>query len=477
MHKISLLLVLSLTLLVPQLSRGAETHSGWKAGAAKVDITPSYPVRLSGYGSRETEFERVAQRIQACALAVQWQADAPAVIVTVDNCGVPASVRAEVLKRLEAAGKILADERFALHSSHTHSAPMLRGVLPFLFGADLPAEHQQRVDRYTEDLTKKLSQLVAAALSQLEPALLDWGCGRAWFAYNRRLATPNGIQNAQNFNGPTDRALPVLRVRSADGKRLIATHASYACHCTTLGDNAIHGDWVGMTRAEIELRFPGAICLVAIGCGADQNPYPRREERFAQQHGVEAAKEIVGVINRPMRTLYGPLDCSSSHVSLPFDTLPTKEQWLARAADKNKWVAYHARKYLEMIERGESIPTSLPYMVQVWNYGSDLLTINLPGEVVVDYSLRYKKEFDPQRTWVNAYTNDVPCYIPSERVWKEGGYEGGGAMIYYGRPTRFASGVETLISTAVRKLVPDEFISRRLEPGPQPLGDNFIRRD
>ena len=33
---------------------------GWRAGAADVDITPDYPVRLSGYGSRTAEFEKIA---------------------------------------------------------------------------------------------------------------------------------------------------------------------------------------------------------------------------------------------------------------------------------------------------------------------------------------------------------------------------------------------------------------------------------
>ncbi len=136
-------------------------------------------------------------------------------------------------------------------------------------------------------------------LGKMEPARLDWGSGKVYFAFNRRLKTDTGFQNAQNFSGPSDRALPVLRVKSADGKKLIATHASYACHCTTLGIDEIHGDWAGMAHEEMELRFPGAVCLIAIGCGADQNPYPRTESRFAVDHGVSIAKEIVRLINSP----------------------------------------------------------------------------------------------------------------------------------------------------------------------------------
>ncbi|MFN0075188.1 MAG: neutral/alkaline non-lysosomal ceramidase N-terminal domain-containing protein [Prosthecobacter sp.] len=466
MHKIILPILFSA--LSPLMAQQAV---GWQAGAADVDITPAYPVRLSGYRSRTTEHEKVAQRLHANALALQWQDDAPAVIVTVDNFGVPAAVRAEVLKRLAAGGKTIADERFALHSSHTHCAPMLKGVLPYQFAADLPADQQQQVERYTEELTVSIVKLIGAALGKMEAAQLDWSVGKVFFAFNRRLKTAAGIQNAQNFSGPVDRALPVLRVRSADGKKLIATHASYACQCSTLEINEIHGDWAGLAHEEMGLRFPGSVCLIAIGCGGDQTPSPQRDIRFAIEHGVSVAKEIVRLINRPMQAISGPLNCANKEVMLPFEKLPTMAEWKAKAADKNPAVAYHAAKQLALLERGEKIAPALPYTIQVWNYDDDLLTINLPGEVVVDYSLRFKKEFDSVRTWVNGYTNDVPCYIPSQRVWDEGGFEGGDGMIYFDCPTRFASGIETIIASAVRQLVPQEFITRRMQNPPPPLAD------
>jgi hypothetical protein len=62
----------------------------------------------------------------------------------------------------------------------------------------------------------------------------------------------------------------------------------------------------------------------------------------------------------------------------------------------------------------------------------------MTGEVVVDYSLRLKKELGPDKLWVNAYSNDVPCYIASRRVIGEGGYEVDYSMYSYNSPSRFS---------------------------------------
>ena len=94
------------------------------------------------------------------------------------------------------------------------------------------------------------------------------------------------------------------------------------------------------------------------------------------------------------------------------------------------------------------------YPVETWTFGDSLAMVFLAGEVVVDYSLRLKSELDASRLWVTAYANDTPCYIPSERILKEGGYEGGGAMTYYNKPAPFAEGVEQRIVDAVLRLLP-----------------------
>ena len=75
------------------------------------------------------------------------------------------------------------------------------------------------------------------------------------------------------------------------------------------------------------------------------------------------------------------------------------------------------------------------------------------AETVVDYSLRFQSEFGPG-TWVCGYTDDMIAYIPSRRVWEEGGYEGGYNLYEYGRPAfRWAGDVEQRIADSVHRLV------------------------
>ena len=59
-------------LLLPFLGVGADNAGLTLVGVARVDITPDYAVRLSGYGNRRTESEGVEQHIWARALAIRF---------------------------------------------------------------------------------------------------------------------------------------------------------------------------------------------------------------------------------------------------------------------------------------------------------------------------------------------------------------------------------------------------------------------
>lgn len=417
-------------------------------GVARVNITPSYAIRLTGYAVRKTESEGVAQPLWAKAIAIGSDREKPAILLSVDNCGVPANVREELVVRLKRERRI-APERVAICSSHTHSGPMVIGFAPNIFGAILPLEQQQKVERYTSELTDALVQAAMMALDARQPGRLCRGQTRATFAANRRTK-----------GGPVDHDLPVLVVKDPGGE-IRAVLVTYACHCTTLGGefNQICGDWAGFAQEYIEQAHPGAVALITLGCAGDANPNPRNTIELAREHGREIATAVDQLLTNSLMPLEGKLACRAKTIELPFDLLPTRAEWEQRARETN-YAGSHARLNLARLDRGEQLPTKLPYLVQTWTFGDDLVMLFLPGEVVVDYSLRLKREFAAEHLWIHAYANDVPCYIPSRRIWQEGGYEGGGAMIFYDRPTRLAEGTEERIIAAVHNLIPKKFQAR-----------------
>lgn len=411
-----------------------------------MDISPTAPVRLMGYAARAQSPAptHILQRIHARALALGSGSQAT-VLLTVDNCILPGAVTDEIRNRLSRRLR-LSPERLAITVTHTHSAPCLTGAAPNIFAQPVSAEDQAAIDAYTRFFTDRLEEAAVAALQQREPARLAWGQGRVTFARNRRSAT-----------GPVDHDLPLLRVSAPDG-RLRAVLVSYACHCTTLGGeiNATHGDWAGSAAAELEQAFPDTIALIAIGCGADANPNPRGTLELAAGHGASVARESRRLMSLPLTPLTHAPVCRLRTMALSYQPQFTRDQWQQRAAQPGI-VGYHARKWLERLDRGETLPETLPYPVQTWAFGDQLAMVFLGGEVVVDYSLRLKRELDPSRIWINAYANDVPCYIPSRRILSEGGYEAESSLWYYDRPQQLSPDIEDQIVGTVLELLPPAY--------------------
>ena len=79
---------------------GAYQVGAYQVGVARVDITPAYPIRLSGFGGRRNESDGVRQRIWAKALAISAKNEKPAVLFTVDSLGLRMTMVDEVAAEL-----------------------------------------------------------------------------------------------------------------------------------------------------------------------------------------------------------------------------------------------------------------------------------------------------------------------------------------------------------------------------------------
>jgi hypothetical protein len=421
----------------------------WKAGAASAKITPEKSMWMAGYAGRTKPSEGVELDLFAKAFVLTDEVGAKFALVTMDLIGVPRNLRLAVAERVKKEHG-MDPANLAINASHTHSGPELRTSR--IFGADDVALREKEAAEYTVKLEDTLVRLIGEALTKSVPAHLDYSTARCGVSMNRR--TPDGKGGWSNFpnpNGPVDQTVPVLKATSGEGKE-IAIVFGYACHCTTLGHQKFSGDYAGYAQQALEQAHPGAVAMFANGCSGDQNPYPRRTMELAQTHGKSLATSVEAALTTNMKRLVGPIRAAYREIPLAYDTLPTKEQLLEEQKSTDKWKSTHATRVLQRIADEGPLKPTYPYPVQVVRLGNDLTWVTLGGEVVVDYSLRLKQDIKDSIVWVSGYTNDVMAYIPSLRIWQEGGYEGGGAMIYGTHPTRWSDKTEEHIVGTVMEL-------------------------
>jgi len=241
----------------------------------------------------------------------------------------------------------------------------------------------------------------------------------------------------------------VLAVRAGD--KLKAVLFGYACHATVLDIYQWTGDHPGFAMLAVEEQHPGTQAMFWAGCGADQNPLPRRTVELAQKYGKMLGDAVHEVLDGAMQPITGDLKTAYAEIDLGFAAVPTREQLQETLKSDNRFERVRAGLLLKDFDANGSLAPAYPYPIQTWKLGNGPLWVTLGGEVVVDYSVRLKTELGADSTWVAGYSNDVMAYVPSLRVLKEGGYEGGGAMLYYGLPSPWAENVEDLIVAEVHR--------------------------
>ena len=426
---------------------------GWQAGTARVAITPKTPTWMAGYAARKGPSEGVIHDLWAKALVLKDARGNVGLLVTIDVCGVDRALSARIRDVIQTRHK-LDRSRVVLACSHTHCGPVVGHNLLTMYKLD--DAQAARVREYTEEFVKGVLEAADKAFERLEPVELAWGRGLVDFAVNRRENAETKVAELRGklaLKGPVDHDVPVLRVRGGDGKDK-AIVFGYACHCTVLDLNKLCGDYAGFAQIAVEKAHPEAQAMFVAGCGADQNPQPRRQLNHAEQHGRALAGAVDATLAGPLRPIAPNFSTAYEEIPLAFDKLPTAAEVEAQTKDANFFIASRARMLRETIAAHGKLSPTYPYPVQVWNLGEGEVTwIFLGGEVVVDYALRIKRNIDPAHAWITAYANDVMAYIPSLRVLKEGGYEGATAMIYYARPAPWSTNVEEDIMASIARLL------------------------
>ena len=93
--------LICLTLIFASITAIPARADGWKAGVAKIVITPDPAGWMSGYAARKGPATGKAHELWAKAFALEDSTGKKSVIVTLQVCGITRDVEIPVLKEIE----------------------------------------------------------------------------------------------------------------------------------------------------------------------------------------------------------------------------------------------------------------------------------------------------------------------------------------------------------------------------------------
>ena len=381
-------------------------QGNFRASVVKIDITPSDPQNLLGYGPRNSTgtHDPIFHKI-----VVMDDGSTQFVLISSDICLISPTEYERVAARIE--------KLYGIHPvnvwwtvTHTHSAPEVGppGMYP-VYLADRLVEIPKA---YTETFEQKLIDGVGEARAKLVPATLTSGWGFSQANINRRAIDVDGKASlGLNPDGPVDRRIGLIRIDKQDGTPL-ALIANYAIHGTVLGaeNTLISGDAPGIVAEYVETKI-GAPVLFINGAAGDLAPiysvYPTPRAGHLGQFRVLLGDRIIQA-NEKLTAGTNEVSIESGAVTLE---TPRKPQlgWPDELAGYSR-TARDGSHYVRMPVRFLKLNNN----IGIWS-----APIELFCEISNDIRERSPFEF----TFYYGYTNGWLGYMPTKEEWRFGGYE------------------------------------------------------
>ena len=450
-------------------------NGGFKAGFARVDITPPLGTPIAGYFERR-EARGVLDNLEANALAVSDGTNT-AVLIAADLLGIEGVAFNDGLRRRISAAAGVDESAVYVHSTHTHTGP----------GAGVSDKGRTSIfdgtGFYNEFLSSRLADAARMAVADLSSATLAIGRSAARrISFLRRyrmkdgsIRTNPGVGNPEIAEpvGFLDETVRVLRIRR-EGAEDIAV-LSFATHPDVVGGEMVSGDWPAFARRIFERAEPGAKCIFFNGAQGDVNhvctdPRPGEREGLRPDfddvdRGYEHARHMGRVVaaaalsawDKCERVEAGSVSFAVKTVSVPSQMPKPEELPRARKYDRlhregrDAEIPFSGMALTTVVAEAERMlmlaggPESFGLPVSVLSIGETIAFAGLPGEPFseIGEAIRAKSPF--RMTFLTCLTNGSCGYFPVESAYAEGGYEA--------RSSAFSSSVAPLLVSGATSLL------------------------
>ncbi len=439
-------------LLGLSLACGGEPAPIFRAGAAKIDITPkAWPVPLIGnFSFRPATSAHDPLHSRAIVLD---DGSTQLAIAVVDSCYVARRVL-DRSKQLASDATAIPTSRMLISATHTHTAP------PAAAGEGTRGIEDQDLSgneaAYGELLVRGIADSIIEAHRRLEPAEAGWASTElADEVFNRRwhmkpgtipldphggttdlvrMNPPRQSPNLIRPTGPTDPEIMVLSIRTAAGKPL-ALLANYSLHYVGgIPPDRVSADYFGEFARQIADRLgagDGFVGILSNGASGDINNIDFSKPR-PNVEPFEQVRKVAGKVADRVFDSYPAIEHRAA-LSLAMAerelTLglrrPTEEGYesakrIRSTIDHSRFPrqAIYAQRAIDAFEGPESVDVKL----QALRIGG-LGIAALPFETFVEIGLELKSRSPLKPTFTIELANGAEKYLPTPEQHELGGYE------------------------------------------------------
>ena len=412
-------------------------------GCAKADVTPSFPVYLRGYASRNRVTNEVEEPIEVGVIALE-QDNVKSLILTVDGLGIEVPYMLKIYKAVADATGI-DYPNIMISSSHTHFAPNFSSFTIFTAGGELDLGDHPADSRYFDFWISKVIPAVKHAIADLEDVrLLQADIPVSSIAFNRRTVrkadgkvTTNYIYPADPENYDFSDIDTVMHVwKFMRGNAPTAVLARYGCHPVTGGYNSygISADYPGYFRRYTEEKL-GCPAFFLLGTAGDVVPVQRANESRKDIGQVMASS--IRLAERMFRdTTDFALKCANHNLHVKSDMLngmtagDVDKHWAEELKKAENTSSYSQDFYMAGMMHSmfhEFNGSEADLSIQLMQLG-DRVLVGLPFEVLTAIGIGIREVY-PDAAVVSC-TAGYECYLPVASDFPKGGYEANAGTVW-----------------------------------------------
>ena len=446
--------------VVATVSVGFVLHAEFKAGFARVDMTPPIGTELSGY-PRKRVSDGIIDPLDINAVAFSDGTN-KAVVISADVINLRAYFN--LFRKNAAAAAGLPPEAVFIACTHTHTGPHV-GLSYYGTTFDSFA----KASTYERFVGERLKDVVKLALADLAPAKLSIARGEAKnISFIRRYRMKDGTCRTNPGRGNKDIVEPVgkpdemvqlVRI-DREGRDAIAL-VNFQCHPDTIGGNKISADWPRVVRETVERVLDGVKCIFVNGAQGDSNHVcvdltrkdVARDRSIIYRHmGPVVAGAVIGLwdVCEPVpagKVGFGvALKQVKSHRPSP-EEIPEAQRIvdLIKAGKQSEVPGTGMMRTTNMAAATRKInlkngPDFFDFPLSAVTVGETLAFVGFPGEPFTAYGTTLKAKSPFTMTVPACIVNGNFGYLPTDEALREEGYETQGSLFVPGLEQAIVNG-------------------------------------